>query len=335
MSENYSMLVETADRLFADLAADLAADPAMPFANLWTQITDSGFPMLLLPEDAGGVAGDWLDAVAILRLAGYHALPAPLGEAILAARLAADCNLPPEEGLTSIAATGAGTVAGDCFTGRLQGVAWGRAAKWIVTVVDGQVLRLRRADAVAIRESHSPAGDPRDTLDFRAAPVDHAPAHADLFAMGALPRTALIAGALDAALSLSVQYANQRTQFGQPIAKFQALQQSMAVFAEEAAAVNCAAQAAARAMDRGDAEFEIAAAKFRAGVAVGIGHATAHQVHGAMGFTWDCQLHRWTRRLLSWASEFGSELSWAERLGGLVVARGADNFWAHLTGRSD
>jgi acyl-CoA dehydrogenase len=331
MSENYSMLVDTADRLFADLAAD----PALPFATLWTQITDSGFPELLVPEDAGGAAGDWLDAVAILRLAGYHALPAPLGEAILAARLVADCNLPPEEGLTSIASTGAGELAGDCFTGRLQAVAWGRWAKCIVTVVDGKLLRLRRADAAAIRESHSPAGDPRDTLDFLAAPVDHAPTNADLFAMGALTRTALIAGALDAALSLSVRYANQRMQFGQPIAKFQALQQSMAIFAEEAAAVNCAAQAAARALDRGDAEFEIAAAKFRAGVAVGIGHATAHQVHGAIGFTWECQLHRWTSRLVSWAAEFGSEFSWADRLGGLVAAQGADNFWAHMTGRSE
>jgi alkylation response protein AidB-like acyl-CoA dehydrogenase len=99
--------------------------------------------------------------------------------------------------------------------------------------------------------------------------------------------------------------------------------------------VNCAAEAAARALDRGDASFEIAAAKIRANMAAQIGHATAHQVHGAIGFTQEYDLHRWTRRLLSWASECGSERYWAERLGGSVAARGADAFWADLTTRSD
>ncbi len=57
----------------------------------------------------------------------------------------------------------------------------------------------------------------------------------------AFARACQIAGALDAALALSIAYANERQQFGRPLGKFQAVQQSLASFACEAAAANCAA----------------------------------------------------------------------------------------------
>jgi acyl-CoA dehydrogenase len=134
---------------------------------------------------------------------------------------------------------------------------------------------------------------------------------------------------------MSIDYANARNQFGKPIGKFQAVQQSLAVFAEEAAAVNCAGQAAALAMDRGDGGFEIGAAKLRANMAASIGASTAHQVHGAIGFTLEHNLHKYTRRLVSWRSEFGSERYWAETLGMDVCTRGAEVFWPFLTARGD
>jgi acyl-CoA dehydrogenase len=325
------MLVETADRLFADLAADTKLD----FARLWGQVAEAGFPSLLVPEQNGGFGGDWVDAVAVLRLAGYHALPAPLAEAIVAARLVADAGWAPTETLTVFAPLAEGRVEADRFTGRLKSVPWGAVADRIAVALDGSLLQLRQVDATDVIRSENPAGEARDTLVFNSAPMETAPVGIDLFALGALTRAALIAGALDAALARSIQYANDRIQFGKPIGKFQAVQQALAVFAEEAAAVNCAAHAAARAMDRGDSRFEIAAAKIRANMAAQIGHATAHQVHGAIGFTWEYDLHRWTRRLISWASECGSERRWAEWLGGAVATRGADAFWPGFSARSD
>jgi alkylation response protein AidB-like acyl-CoA dehydrogenase len=126
-------------------------------------------------------------------------------------------------------------------------------------------------------------------------------------------------------------------QFGKPIGKFQALQQNLAVFAEEAAAANCAGQAAFAAADKydGDAGFETAAAKLRANMAIGIGTSVAHQLHGAIGFTREYHLHPLTRRLWSWRSEFGNDRLWSQRLGEQVVAAGADAFWPKLTERSD
>lgn len=331
MSDSLSLLTETADRLFADLAAE----SALGFDALWARIDEAGFPGLLVAEAQGGFGGDWVDLAAVLRLAGYHALAAPVGEAVLARRLLAEAGIDADAGLATLAGSCRGAVTDGRFTGEVGAVAWGRAAGKIVASLDRTLLVLRTADAAELVQGQSPAGDPRDRLRFAGAPVRQAPLAADLFALGAFSRTALIAGALDSALARSVDYANERVQFGKPIGKLQAVQQALAVFAEEAAAVNCAAQAAALAMMSGDAEFEIAAAKLRANIAAQAGHATAHQVHGAIGFTHEYPLHRWTRRLIAWASEFGSERHWADRLGAQIAARGPDALWPDLTRRSD
>src|SRR3546814_1067112 len=59
----------------------------------------------------------------------------------------------------------------------------------------------------------------------------------------------------------------------------------------------------------------------------------AHQVHGAIGFTYEHALHFATRRLWSWRAEFGAESHWAELLGRAAIRRGADRLWPDLTAR--
>jgi alkylation response protein AidB-like acyl-CoA dehydrogenase len=77
--------------------------------------------------------------------------------------------------------------------------------------------------------------------------------------------------------------------------------------------------------------FEIAAAKLRANQAIGVATSTAHQVHGAIGFTYEYALRHATQRLWSWRSEYGNDRYWSEQLGRAVIARGADTFWDSLT----
>lgn len=151
----------------------------------------------------------------------------------------------------------------------------------------------------------------------------------ELFA--AMLLSAKMAGALQAALDLSVRYARERHQFGKPLASFQAIQQQLAVFAEETSAANMAAAAAFRAADGGDAAFEIACAKLRANQAARVATGIAHQVHGAMGFTAEYRLQHLTKRLWAWGSEHGNERYWADRIGARIAARGHENFWADLT----
>jgi len=328
-----AMLTEAAARLFGDLAAKRDAG----FAELWTPVEEAGFPLLLVPEADGGFGGSWQDAFAVLRLAGYHALPLPVGEAIIAAWLLNGSGLDQPEGLATIAPRIDGKLADGRFTGSVAGVPWGGEATAILAISDGQLIVLTGADAERIDPHENPADEARDTLYFTDAVVASAACAADLMALGALIRTAQIAGAMDAALAQSIAYANEREQFGKPIGKFQALQQNLAVFAEEAAAVNCAGQAAFAAAGKydGAAEFEVAAAKLRANIAIGVGTSTAHQVHGAIGFTREYGLNPLTRRLWSWRSEFGNDRYWSRILGHQVVAAGADAFWPNLTQRSD
>jgi hypothetical protein len=164
--------------------------------------------------------------------------------------------------------------------------------------------------------------------------------------LGAFLRVAQSAGALDAALAMSIEHTNTRVQFGKPLSKQQAVQQNLAVFACEAAAVNVAGQAAARSRDRsatpgfgapdfGDALFEIAAAKLRTNKAIGISTSIAHQVHGAIGFTQEYGLHPLTTGLMQWRSEFGHDAYWADILGGIASGHGGAGLWAEITQRAD
>ena len=148
----------------------------------------------------------------------------------------------------------------------------------------------------------------------------------------------LMAGAMGRALSLSIEHVNMRQQFGRPLGKFQAVQQSLAVMACEVRAVEAAAAALAARLDAIDldpsaAAFEIAAAKLRANRAVGIVTSIAHQVHGAIGFTEEYDLHRVTVPLMRWRGTHGNDAHWARLLGRQVAGLGGRGLWEALTAR--
>ena len=148
----------------------------------------------------------------------------------------------------------------------------------------------------------------------------------------------LMAGAMGQALALSIEHVNTRQQFGRPLGKFQAVQQSLAVMACEVRAVEAAvaalaAQLDAVGLDPAAADFEIAAAKLRANRAVGVVTGIAHQVHGAIGFTREYDLNRVTIPLMRWRSAHGNDAYWAARLGRQVAGFGGRGFWEALTER--
>ena len=79
--------------------------------------------------------------------------------------------------------------------------------------------------------------------------------------------------------------------------------------------------------------LEVASAKIRVGEAAGEGAGIAHQVHGAIGYSAEHALHRFTQRLWAWRDDFGSESAWALELGKRVAAKGADALWPMLSTR--
>lgn len=146
---------------------------------------------------------------------------------------------------------------------------------------------------------------------------------------GALMRAIQLVGAMERVRDLTVAYAAERRQFGQPLNRFQAVQQELADLAGQVALAAAAVDAA---VADPLAPKQVAAAKVVAGAAAGRVAAIAHQVHGAIGFTREHRLHRWTTRLWAWRDEFGTEPAWAEALGDLVARAGADRLWEVVTG---
>jgi acyl-CoA dehydrogenase len=128
-----------------------------------------------------------------------------------------------------------------------------------------------------------------------------------------------------------VEYAQTRVQFGRPIAKFQAIQQNLAVLAGHCAAAIAAADMAAEALHGGSTLFFVGAAKARAGEAAGVAAGLAHQLHGAIGFTQEFGLHHLTKRLWSWRDEFGNEAEWNALVGRAALTAGSEGLWPALT----
>lgn len=351
MSDIREMMLESAGRLFSDLVErkvwEAVERGEWPQAA-WAQVEELGLSGALVPEAAGGSGLEAADALALAELAGYHSLPLPLVESMIGGRLLAaagvavpECALsvvPPRPEQPLRLQRGSD---GWRLSGELARVPWGRHVPMLVaTASDGDgssyVVRLRTADC-PWREDIDLAGEPRDSstlTDLALNDDDVAPAatdQPDLLQWGALVRSLQMAGAMRRALEQSVQYANERRQFGRPIGKFQAVQQQLAAMAGQTAAAGAAADAAAQAVEGAQCAFAIAVAKARVGEAAGQAAAVAHQVHGAMGYTQEHTLHLSTRRLWSWRDEFGHEPYWQRQIGLAAAAVGADGLWAYLT----
>lgn len=360
------LLGDTLERLFGD-------PPPAGGAGLWDTLARLGLPWVSVAEEAGGAGGDLGDAFTILFHAGRHAVALPLAETgVLGGWLLAAAGLPLPRGPLAVPVPPGPAIArsedrsrhgseeepglrltprgaGWEATGRITRVPWGSQAAGVVALAgspDGPLVVLVAPDEVEVTRGHNLAGEPRDALVVDGAVLgqEHVgpapPRAAEWLALrGALSRAQLMAGALDAVSQLTVSYANERAQFGRPIASFQAVAQRLAQLAAGAEAAGLAAQVAARmlACEVGEHQpspglrFAVAAAKVTAGRASREVSAHAHQVHGAIGMTEEYRLHHFTRRLWSWTHEWGSEAAWARWLGERVAEAGAPALWPALT----
>jgi acyl-CoA dehydrogenase len=354
VDESGHIVAETAARIFADLADPQTINQAKDGSwrePLWRALAESGLTLAWVPEEHGGAGAGLADGFEILQVAGRFALPVPLGETLLAGWLLSRAGIAAPAGAMTVAPARpndhiALKVDGS-LSGRARGVPFARAARHIAVLATrggSPTVALVAANGCRVTEGRTLAGDPCDDVVFDGVrPIQTAPAprgldRTALMLMGATVRSVEMAGALETVLSQTVRYANERVAFERPIAKFQAVQHSLARLAGEVAAAVAAAGSAADAIAQAQAFdeavfLEAASAKIRCAEAAQEAAAIAHQVHGAIGVTQEHILHRFTLRLLSWRDDFGNESYWAVALGNLVAARGADDLWPLVASR--
>jgi acyl-CoA dehydrogenase len=346
------MLVESATRLFADHVDDKLLDAAKRegwSSTLWQVLEQAELPLVSIPEEMGGAGGTLSDAAAVLRVAGRYTAPVPLAETgMLAAWMLAVSGIAIPRGALAVGPvrdadrlTAQRHGATWQVSGTLARMPWARIATRLVLLADGpdgMIVACVDPARCRITPGFNLASEPRDDVALdRVAAETAAPAgpgvdRETLKLRGALARSLMMAGALERALELSVQYAQQRVQFGRKIGQFQAIQQELARLGGETAVAVAAALSAAGAIERGgDALLAVASAKIRAADAAREGALIAHQVHGAIGVTNEYALHHATLRLWAWREEFGNEAHWAMRLGGRTQQLGPDRFWPTLT----
>jgi acyl-CoA dehydrogenase len=356
MSEDFSkIMIEQVGRLFErHVSKDVltAADRGEWPQGLWHAVSEAGLPHAMVAEASGGLGLAPADAMSLMRRMGYHALPLPLAETMVANHLWVEAGGSPLDGPATFGpVTADDRIAiafnreGATLSGTARHVPWGSDVRHLVIFArdeggKGYLVDVARDATATNHRRRNVAYEPRDNvqLDQVCVPLDAVANVASdrdedgLLLYVAAIRVQQMVGGMERALDYALTYANERVQFGRPIGKFQAIQHMLAIAAGHFAAASAAADAMAEGEKFADDRFTVAVAKSRCGEAAGHVAAACHQVHGAMGFTHEHALHFTTRRLWSWRDEGGSESYWQEWIGRKICAMGGEALWPTITG---
>lgn len=317
------LLGDSITALFADHAPAAAVRRAEKEGldrALWTLVAEAGFDKALAPENAGGSGLTLGEVRAVLEACGRFAAPLPLGEAMLAHGFAGACGAKLPDGVVTAA-----TARVEDDQVRAAGVPFGATADWVLAVSpEGAAYVFARSHAKISPHPGLLAACECDMAWHVAGAhaVIDVPGSADWRVAGAALRVCQIAGALDALLELTTRYSQERSQFGRALAKFQAIQQQIAVLAEDTFAGRMASSFACDTPSALPAVSRVAPAKVVASEAASRACGIAHAIHGAMGITEEHDLQLFTRRLLAWRMQYGSEGYWSAEVGAALLRDG-------------
>ncbi len=314
-----TLLVESFERLLQGACSPAVvreAERSLDVSKLWSELQASGYLDLLVP---GAADAGLREAFPLWLACGAHALPLPLAQTQWArGLLGAQAPAGPIALADRVRREADGRL-------RCAGVPFGAVAKsLLLRTPEGDLVCVPLTDADVQRSGVHGSLQADIVLPSRPGGIVPLPADTDLQAAGALITATLTAGALQRVLATTLQYANDRAQFGKPIGKFQAVQQQLAVLAEQAFAARMAAELACAETGLLPQRLRAAVAKARAAEAAEKAVAIAHAVHGAIGVTAEFDLQLLTRRLQEWRGDHGSASYWQAELGrALVAAKGA------------
>jgi acyl-CoA dehydrogenase len=312
-------------------------------------LAEIGVTALVVPEANGGAGATYTDAAAVLPALGSLAASLPVVEVGLMAGwllTLAGAQLPT--GVVT-AATADDIDAEPSRDGwRLSGIVprvpWARFADHVVILtrlgIDWYAVDLP-CEELDIRHGANVAGEPRDSIVLRGLAVPDDQFHrlgeseelgVEFRRRGAFGRSLMMAGAAQSVYAYTVRYAGQRQQFGRALAAMPAVQQMLAQLAAETSAMTVAVESAALAIDRDPTQtWPLDAARIRADAAVQTVTAIGHQIHGAIGFTREHPLHRFTTRLWAWREEYRNQSAWSDVFGENLCQKEELTLWQQLT----
>ena len=263
-------------------------------ADVWSKLAETGVLAMLLPEADGGMGGDEVDLVLLLQEMGRAGVPGPVLEhaAIVA---------PVVAGTEWAAGVADGSVVA---TASLDTPYVPHAQACTITLVPGGVVT--NADATFTDVDGIDGG----RCLYEMSGASPSPLAFDLALAqdrGAVAAAAVLIGTSQRMLEIAAEYARQREQFGKPIGAFQAVKHLMAdallkvEFAKpamERAAWSVATDQPTRARD-------VSMAKVFASEAAQQAAKASIQVHGAIGYTWECDVQLFAKKAWALAGAYG------------------------------
>lgn len=317
LNDEQQMFAQTARQLFADTCTPdhwrrQMESGAVLDTERWAQIVETGFPLVLLPEDAGGLGLGELDFALIAEAAGYNALPDPLVESAGIALPLLAAAKPDSELLCDPAAIIAIQHPANPY------VADAEAATALVLHKDGQAYLAAREDVTLTRKESIDPFRRLYRVDWDVAKAQPLGAvDWDL----ALERGALFAaaqglGLAQRAVDLAVDYAKDRQQFGKPIGTYQAVKHHLASAQVAIEFARPVVLAAAADIAHGDVQSRarVSHAKIVALEAADHAARASIQVHGAMGYSWEVDVHLFLKRALALTNSWGTPYFHRQRI---------------------
>jgi len=312
---------------------------------LWKAMTEQGWPGIAIDEALGGLGLGTVEVAVLLEEVGRHAAPAPVASTALALQTLVDGGatdwiprLLDAGGIGCVAwsrgndAVRAEEVSGVWqLTGRPDPTPYAPSAS--VAVVVAMTPTGPGVFAVDLDEHGRPGREPamdrtREVgwLTLDATPAIHLGDEAaamSLLDRGATFAAAEMLGGAARALELAVEYAKDRVQFGRPIGSFQAVKHRCADMLVDVEGMRSTTYWAAWCIGAADAEASIAAstAKVWCSDASKRVMASALQVHGGIGFTWEHDLHLFLKRAQLDQVTFGDAVFHRDRLASLLRTR--------------
>ncbi len=326
LADEQTMLAEMVADMLADRCTGADLRRLLDSGNArdeerWTQITALGLPGAMAPEADGGSGLGQVEMALIATACGYAALPEPLIEH------------------AGVAVPMLGAAGRDWMSRAAAGetIAVAHSINPFVADADSAVaILLADKDAVHLVPRTDVTLTRQESFDpfRRLYKVDWSPSAATQIAdkdigkamwaaaldRGAVFMAAALLGLAQRAVDLSVAYTAEREQFGKPIGSFQAVKHHLATAQVKIEFARPVVLAAAAMAPSSFASARISHAKLAAVAAADAACHAAVQVHGAMGYSWEVDVHFLLKRARALGQAWGTRAFHQKRVAEHVLS---------------